>query len=82
VWKRLTWEQFARATKFLAGITWGTLELWLWGARPGSLAFIGAVIGVTAAGQLYLRIRSVERSSPTENSSQPSPSPPERSWLG
>jgi hypothetical protein len=56
----VTWEQFERAAKFVAGITWATLELWLWGGRAGPLAFIGAVIGVTEAGRLYQKIRAVE----------------------
>jgi hypothetical protein len=74
VWRRLTWEQFARATKFLAAIAWATLELWQWGARGEALAFITSVIGLSEAGQLYLRLRSEEQrgSSPIENSSPPS----------
>ena len=60
MWRRLSWEQFERASKFLVGITWGTLELWLWGGRPVPLAFIGTVIGVTEAGRLYQKIRAAE----------------------
>lgn len=51
-----TWEQFARATKFLVGLGWGTMELWQWGARPASLMFVAAVIGVTETGQLLHRL--------------------------
>lgn len=58
------WDQFARAAKFFAALIWGTLELWLWGGRPGPLLFIGMVLGVTEAGQLYLRIARAERDPP------------------
>lgn len=73
MWPRVTWEQFARATKFLAGMTWATLELWQWGARWESLAFIGSVIAGTEATQLYARLRSIEQggSTPTVSSSPP-----------
>lgn len=57
MWRWITWEQFARSAKFLVGIAWGTLELWQWGARPASLAFVATVIGVTEASQLYARLR-------------------------
>lgn len=60
MWRRVTWEQFERATKFLVGIVWGSLELWLWGGRAIPLAFIGTVIGVSEAGRLYQKIRAVD----------------------
>lgn len=61
MWRRLTWEQFARGTKFFVGLTWGTLELALWGGRLGPLAFIGAVIAGTEGGLLYRKVKELTR---------------------
>lgn len=58
MWRRITWEQFARATKFLVALIWGTMELWLWGGRPAPLAFIGAIIAGTEATQLWFKLRA------------------------
>lgn len=84
MWRRLTWEQFARAVKFLAGIVWATLELWLWGGRGVPLAFIASVIAGTEATQLYVRLRSIEQhgSSPTVSTSPPPLSASESSSPG
>ena len=57
MWRRVTWEQFARAAKFLIAIAWGSLELALWGARPQALGFIGGLILTTEAGQALLHLR-------------------------
>lgn len=57
--QRITWEQFARAAKFLVGLVWGTMELWLWGGRAVPLAFIGAIIAGTEATQAWLKIRAL-----------------------
>ncbi len=57
MWRRITWGQFARATKFFVGLTWGTLELWQWGARPQALGFIGGMIITTEAGQVLIYLR-------------------------
>jgi hypothetical protein len=55
---RITWEQFARAVKLLVALAWGTLELWQWGARPSSLAFIGTILVGTEGTQLWLKLRT------------------------
>jgi hypothetical protein len=39
-----TWEQSERAAKFVIGVTWASLELAFWGARPSALAFITTVL--------------------------------------
>ena len=57
MWRRITWEQFARSTKFLTALTWATLELASWGARPQALGFIGAMIVTTEAGQAISGVR-------------------------
>lgn len=57
MWRRLTWEQFALAAKFLAAIAWATMELAFWGARPAALGFIGGLIVTTEAGQFLLHLR-------------------------
>jgi len=59
VWGRLTWEQFARASKLMVGFGWGSLELWQWGGRPYPLAFIGAVLAGTEGAQLWVRLRGL-----------------------
>jgi hypothetical protein len=61
VWPRITWTQFERATKFLAGLVWGTLELALWGGRLVPLLFIGAVWGLTELGHAFARLREVSQ---------------------
>lgn len=57
MWRRITWEQFARATKFFVAIGWGSAELAFWGARPQALGFIGGMIVTTEAGQVLLYLR-------------------------
>lgn len=57
MWHRITWEQFARATKLMVAIGWATMELWQWGARPAALLFVASVLGVTEGSQLYARLK-------------------------
>lgn len=47
--RRPTWEQFERAAKLTGGMTWASLELALWGARPAALAFITSVLAASEA---------------------------------
>jgi len=47
--KRLTWEQFERAAKFIGGMTLAFLEASLWGARPAMLTFIATVLAGSEA---------------------------------
>lgn len=56
---RITWEQFARAAKFLVAIAWGTCEMAFWGGRAGPLAFIGLVLTGTESRQAWLKVRSI-----------------------
>lgn len=64
--RRITWEQFARATKLAVAVSWGTLELWQWGGRPYPLAFIGAVLAGTEGAQLWVKLRSLAAEDPDE----------------
>jgi hypothetical protein len=69
VWRRLTWDQFTKATKFFVGLGWGTLELAVWGARPSSLLFIGGVLVGTEGATQWVRLRSLAGRPEEERSS-------------
>ena len=52
MWRRLTWEQFERATKFIGGMTLGILETMFWGARPSVYVFVAAMLGLSEVAKL------------------------------